>query len=220
MKLNNDYLDDLNKSVYRKRQKLKDYFLSKGFNLGEVCLIIDGLINGIDVPKYAHLSFSYDVMNVVKEGLESGIDVSEYALIGYNSSQLAYFIELLQNGELPEEIVALSYSADTMKAINACLKNGLDYSIFVKYPILSEYCDEIIPLIKEYDLKKCDFSYLEESPNVPELVELAAMGYDVSAIDYYPKSDLQAVISNIKNEKVLDLVYKNALEMFKGSDFK
>ena len=46
------------------------------------------------------------------------------------------------------------------------------------------------------------------------------MGYDVSAIDYYPKSDLQAVISNIKNEKVLDLVYKNALEMFKGSDFK
>lgn len=220
MKLSNNYLDNLNKSVCEKKQKLKDYFLGKGFNLGEVCLIVDGLLDGIDVTKYAHLSFSYDVMKVVKEGIKEGIDVSEYALIGYGSGQLAYFIEVLKNGDLPKEIVALSYSADTMRAINVCLGYGLDYSIFVKYPSLSKYYDEILPLIKEYDLQSFDFSQLAEGPNVPELVELAAMGYDASAINYYPKSDLQLVIDNIKNEKALDNVYENVLDVFKEFDFK
>ena len=106
----------LDADKYLKKEYKKPIYFTD-FSYEQLLEIADGLLNNIDISKYAKTCYDEDQMAMIKEGIISNIDISIYANPKFNWLQMREIKEGLENNLDVSSYANENYDFEDMEEI-------------------------------------------------------------------------------------------------------
>lgn len=153
----NNYFDQL---VAECNSRKIDYSIidNGAFSIMQKTQILEGLLKGLDVYKYAKPEYSSLIMLKLRAGLEENIDLaSKYDVISWGYRRIGLILDSLKDGFDITDYVDLSFDYWQMLEIYKAKKDGFD----ITHMLNSKLSAEALLLVRLGSMFGLDLSFVD-----------------------------------------------------------